>query len=174
MVVLVCLLGLCSLAWDYAAIRLAVEDSRKSVRAYLGAFRFIWRAPFRTVGLYVVLWGFVLLYLGAYAGVSQLVPQTSLVLIFLLFLVRQVTVLARVWCRLLFYSAQCALYRDVRPSPAPVEPVPESAPEPELEPAAPLDPELEPPLTEPAPPSESEQVPAEEPPDRPAGTPSVS
>ena len=153
-IVLAGLLGLCSLAFDYAAIRLAVEDSRKSVRAYLGAFRFIWRAPFRTIGLYIVLWLAALLFLGAYAGVAQLVPQTSLALIFLLFLVRQATVLAKVWCRLLFYSAQCALYQDLRLSPVPVE----SAPVPGLEPAALLGPELES-LTEPVPPIEPEQVP---------------
>jgi len=147
-VVLACLLGLCSLALDYAAIRMAVEDSRKSVRAYLGAYRIIWRAPLRTMGLYIVLWLVVLLLLGAYAGVAQLVPQTSLVLIFLLFLVRQVTVLAKVWCRLLFYSAQCALYRDLRPSPLPVEPTPV----PETESAAVLAPELAQP-TEPLPPT---------------------
>jgi hypothetical protein len=64
-VALACLLGLCSLAFDYGAIRLAVEDGRKSVRAYLGAFRFIWRAPFRTIGLYIVLWLVALLFLGA-------------------------------------------------------------------------------------------------------------
>jgi hypothetical protein len=160
-VVLACLLGLCSLAWDYAAIRLALEDSRKSVRAYLAAFRFIWRAPFRTMGLYIVLWLVVLLFLGAYAGVSRLVPQTSLALIFLLFLVRQATVLAKVWCRLLFYSAQCALYQHLRPSPVPGEP----APGPEPEPVALVGPELEP-LKEPVPPTEPDQVLPEAPPDR--------
>jgi hypothetical protein len=149
-VVLACLLGLCSLAFDYAAIRLAVEDSRKSVGAYLGSFRLIWLAPFRTVGLYIVLWLFILLFLGAYLGISGLVPQTSLVLILLLFLVRQVTVLAKVWCRLLFYSAQSVLYRDLRPHSVPVEP----APEPEPEPSAQLNLVLEP-FTEAAQPDHS-------------------
>ena len=164
-VFLACLLGLCSLAFDYAAIRLAVEDSRKSVRAYLGAFRFVWRAPFRTISLYIVLWLVVLLFLAAYAGVSWLVPQTSLALVILLFLVRQATVLAKVWCRLLFYSAQCALYRDLRPSPAPVEP----APGPEPEPAALPGLEIEPLTKEPAPPAEPGQVPPATEPDRPGG-----
>jgi hypothetical protein len=160
-VVLACLLGLCSLAFDYAAIRLAAEDSRKSVRAYLGAFRFIWRTPFRTAGLYAVLWLIALLFLGAYTGVSRLVQQTSLALIVLLFLIRQATVLAKVWCRLLFYSAQCALYLDLRPIPAPVQPVPE--PEPEA--AA---------LPEPEPATEPEPVPPEAPDDRPASASSES
>jgi hypothetical protein len=145
-VALACLLGLCSLAFDYAAIRLAVEDSGKSIRAYLGAFRLIWRTPFRTIGLYIVLWLVVLLFLAAYAGVSWLVPQTSLALVVLLFLVRQATVLAKVWSRLLFYSAQCALYRDLRPGPVPVEPAPGPLPEPSALPAepGPVPPETEP------------------------------
>ena len=162
--VLACLLGLCSLAFDYAAIRLAVENSRKSVRAYLGAFRLIWRAPLRTMGLYIVLWLVFLLFLGAYAGVSRLVPQTSLALIVLLFLVRQGAVLAKVWCRLLFYSAQCALYQDLRPTPALTEPTCGS----ELE-AASLSPELEP-LTEPAQPAGPADVSPEATPARPLGT----
>jgi hypothetical protein len=128
--VIACLLGLCNLVFDYAAIRLAAENSRKSVRTYLGAFRFIWRAPFLTIGLYIVLWLVALLFFVTYFGISQLLPQTSLALIFLLFLVRQATVLAKVCSRLLFYSAQCCLYRDMRPIPVPEEPACEMAPVP--------------------------------------------
>ena len=167
--VLACLLGLCSLAFDYAAIRLAVQDSRKSVRAYLGAFRFIWRAPLRTIGLYIVLWLVALLFLGAYFCISQSVPQTSLALVFLLFLVRQATVLAKVWTRLLFCSAQCALFYGLRPIPVPVD----LATGPEPEPAALLGPELEP-LTEPVTPTALERVPPETPPDHTTSAPSES
>jgi hypothetical protein len=165
-VVVACLLGLCSLALDYAAIKLAVEDSRKSVRAYLGAFRFIWRAPVRTIGLYIVLWLLVLVFLGAYVGISQLIPQTSLALIFLLFLVRQATVLAKVWCRMLFYSAQCALYQALRPRPVPVKTAP--VPERELPDLVGSEPEV---VTEPVRPTAPEQVSLEAPPDCPASTP---
>jgi hypothetical protein len=163
MAVLACLLGLCSLAWDYAAIRLAVEESRKSVRAYLGAFRMIWRAPLRTVGLYIALWLVALLVLGAYVGVSQVAPQTSWALICLLFLVRQATVVAKVWSRLLFYSAQCAMYRDLRPIPKPVEPVPEAVSIQENEP-----------VPEQVTPAEPEPVPPETPPDHAVSAPSES
>jgi hypothetical protein len=165
--VLACLLGLCSLGFDYAAIHLAVEDSRKSVRAYLGAFRLILRAPLRTIGLYIVLWMVALLLLGAYAGVSQFLPQTSLALIVVLFLVRQAAVVARAWCRLLFYSAQCVLYRDLRPGPGLAEPA--SGPEPK--PAVILGPELEL-LTESASPAGPAEVSPEAPSAPPAGAPS--
>jgi len=167
--VLACLLGQCSLAFDYAAIRLAGEESRKSVRAYLGAFRFIWRAPLRTMGLYIVLWLVALLFLGAYFGVSRLVPQTSLALVILLFLVRQATVFAKVWSRLLFYSAQCALYHDLRRIPVLME----AAPLPQPEPAALLAPGLESP-TESVTPTEPEQVPPEARTDHVAGATSES
>ena len=133
--VLVCLLGLCNLAFDYAAIRLAVEDSRKAVRAYLGSFRLIRRAPFRTVGLYAALWLAASLVLVAYFGVSRLLPQTSVALVLLLFVVRQAMVVAKEACRLLFCSAQCALYADLRPVPAPAIVAPEPAPGPEPAPA---------------------------------------
>ena len=123
--VLAMTLGVCSLAFDYAAIRLVTGDSLQAVRAYLGSFRVIWRAPGRTLGLYVMLWLIALLCLGAYTGISQVLPQTSMALVFLLFLVRQGAVLARAWTRLLFYSSQCAMYADLCP-PAPPEPEPET------------------------------------------------
>ena len=167
--VLACLIGQCSLAFDYAAIRLAGEESRKSVRAYLGAFRFIWRAPLRTMGLYIVLWLVALLFLGAYFGVSRLVPQTSLALVILLFLVRQATVFAKLWSRLLFYSAQCALYHDLRRIPVLME----AAPLPQPGPAALLVPGLES-LTESVTPTEPEQVPPEARTDHVAGATSES
>ena len=167
--VLACLIGQCSLAFDYAAIRLAGEESRKSVRAYLGAFRLIWRAPWRTMGLYIVLWLVALLILGAYFGVSRLVPQTSLALVILLFLVRQATVFAKLWSRLLFYSAQCALYHDLRRIPVLME----AAPLPQPGPAALLVPGLES-LTESVTPTEPQQVPPEARTDHVASAPSES
>ena len=115
------LLGLCSLAHDYGAIRLVTEDSRRAVRAYLGAFRLIWRAPLRTLGLYAAVWLIGLLLLGAYLGVAGSLPQTGMALVLLLFVVRQCAVVVKVWWRLLFYSSECALYADLRP-PAPTKP----------------------------------------------------
>jgi hypothetical protein len=126
-VVLAVTLGLCSMAFDYGAIRLVTDDSRKAVRAYLGAFRMIWRAP-RTVGLYAVIWMLALVLLATYQGASRVLPQTSLGLVFVLLLVRQCTVFGRVWTRLLFYSSQCAMYADLRP-PSPPAPVVEREPE---------------------------------------------
>jgi hypothetical protein len=108
------------------------------------------------MGLYIVLWLVALLILGAYFGVSRLVPQTSLALVILLFLVRQATVFAKVWSRLLFYSAQCALYHDLRRVPVLME----AAPLPQPEPAALLAPGLES-LTESGTPTGPEQVPPE-------------
>jgi len=137
------LLGLCSLAFDYAAIRLVVADSRKAVRAYLGACRMIWRTPGRTIGLYVMIWLIVLLALGAYLGISQVLPQTSMALVLLLFLVRQCAIVAKSWTRLLFYSSQCAMYADMRP-PAPAV-IHEPPPEPETQPATELEPVETPP-----------------------------
>ena len=71
------------------------------------------------------LWLIALFCLGAYTGISQVLPQTSMALVFLLFLVRQGAVLARAWTRLLFYSSQCAMYTNLCP-PAPPEPEPET------------------------------------------------
>ena len=142
--VLAILLALCSLAFDYAAIRLVTEDSRKAVRAYLGAFRLIWRAPVSTLVLCAVIWIIALLLLAGYAGISQMLPQTSGGLVILLFGVRQGAVLARSWCRLLFYSSQCAMYAGLCPPAPPLMAVPEPELLPESEPLPELGPLLEP------------------------------
>ena len=63
----------------------------------------------------------------------------SVGMVVLLLLVRQAMVFAKVWSRLLFYSAQCALYHDLRRIPVPME----AAPLPQPEPAALLAPGLE-------------------------------
>jgi hypothetical protein len=148
--VLAVTLGLCSLAFDYAAIRLVTDGKRHAVRAYFGAFRLIWRTPGRTISLYVMIWLITLLALGAYLGISQVLPQTSVVLVILLFLVRQCAVLARAWTRLLFYASQCAMYAELRPPAPRVIQEPEVAPE--AEPQAP---------EEAPPPSDAVEVPPE-------------
>lgn len=142
MTVLVCLLGFVSLVFDYARIRLVAEDSRRAFRVALGSFRFVWRNLGRTVGLYVALSAVTLLVMGAYFGVSLAIPQTTAATVLLLLLVRQVTVIARIWSRLLCYAGQCEMYDALKPPPAPE---PERLPEPEIipEPDAGTEPPVE-------------------------------
>jgi len=108
--VMIALLGLLNLIFDYAAIYLVAEDNRKAFRTIWRTCRFLWRNFGRTAGLAAVLWGIWVLLIAAYFGISQVFPQHTLVAVLVLLLVRQAMVLGRIWSRLLFYSTQCEMY----------------------------------------------------------------
>jgi hypothetical protein len=104
------LLGLVNLIFDYASIRLVAENGRKPFRLALGSFRFVWRHFGATSRLAAALWAIKLAIVAVYFGVSRLLPQASMGPVVLLLLVRQVTVLARIWSRLLFVASQAEMY----------------------------------------------------------------
>jgi hypothetical protein len=108
--VMLLLAGLLNLIFDYAAIHLVAEDSRKAFRSIWGSCRLVWRHFRRTTGLAAAMWTIMLVTLAAYFGVAQLFPQRSLGLVLGLLLVRQAMVLTRIWSRLLFYAGQCEMY----------------------------------------------------------------
>jgi hypothetical protein len=108
--VMIALLGSLNLIFDYAAIYLVAEDSRKAFRSIWRACGFLWRNCGRTAGLAALLWAIWVWLIAAYFGISQLFPQHTLVAVLVLLLVRQLMVLGRIWSRLLFYATQCEMY----------------------------------------------------------------
>jgi hypothetical protein len=119
------LLTLVNLAFEYGAIRLVVEDSRKAWRGLMAGFRIVARHPGKTIGLYLLLSIVLLLVVGVAFGVSRVVAQTSAVAVLLLFLFRQAAVLAKIWAWLLYFPAQAAMWQSLRE--VPPEPVAEPA-----------------------------------------------
>jgi len=115
--VLLTLLGLTGLIFDYARIRLVASDSRKAFRAAFASVRFVFANFRKTAGLYAAVWAIALALLAAYYGVSRAVTQTSLGLVVLLFAIRQAMVLAKGWTQLLFYASQAEMYAGLTPVP---------------------------------------------------------
>ena len=163
--VLLALLGLVGLIFDYARIGLVAADSRKALRGAMGAARFVFANFRRTAGLYIVVWAIALTVYAAYFGLSRVVAQTSLAWVLLLFVIRQAMVLAKSWTQLLFCASGVEMYvaltppTVVEPAPAEVppepvaEPLPAVAPEPEAVPdpaTAPQVPEAAAPASEPS------------------------
>lgn len=107
---LLLLVGLLNLIFDYTAIRLVAEDSRKAFRSIWRSFRFVWTNFGSTAVLAAVLWAIMLVLMIAYFGISRAFPQRSVGLVLVLLLVRQAVVLGRIWCRLFFYASQCEIY----------------------------------------------------------------
>lgn len=121
--VLLALVGLTGLIFDYARIKLVAADSRKAFRGAIGAVRFVFANFRKTAGLYVVVWAIALVLLAAYYGVSRVLTQTSLGPVALLFLVRQAMVLAKGWTQLLFYASGAEMYAALTPVPVVEMPV---------------------------------------------------
>ena len=109
-------LGVVNLAFDYAAIAMAVEGRRQSLRALADAFRLIWRRPAKTLALYAVLGLLLALAMGLAAGISRMSAPASVAAVIALFLFRQAAVLAKTWCWLLFFPAQAAMWRALWPA----------------------------------------------------------
>jgi hypothetical protein len=172
-----CLFGFVNLVFDYARIRLVADDSRKTWRAALGSFRFVWKNFGRTAGLYVVVSLFLVAMLAAYYGLSVVLSRPTLGAVLLLLVVQQAMVIGKMWTRLLYYSTGCEMYSALKPVVVIMEPEPVAAVEPvaaceavpaEPEPAPAAEPEIVTAEPEPAPPAEAAEF-AELPPTDGAG-----
>jgi hypothetical protein len=108
------LIGVVNLVFDYTAIHLVAEDSRKPLRSMWRSCRLVWSNFGRIAGLAGVLWGITLMVTIASIGITQAFPQRSVGAVLLLLLVRQALVLGRIWTRLLFYASQCEMYDAAR------------------------------------------------------------
>ncbi len=109
-------LALVNAAFEYAALGMAIEDSRRSMRALLAAFRFLARRPVRTLGLYAALTLILLVPVLAGFAISRAAAQTSIAAVVILFVVRQAAVLAKTWAWLLFFPAQAAMWKALHPA----------------------------------------------------------
>ncbi len=142
-------LALANAAFEYAALGMAIEDSRRSLGALLAAFRFLAQRPVRTLGLYAALTLILLVpVLGGFA-ISRAAAPASIPAVVILFVVRQAAVLAKTWTWLLFFPAQAAMWEALHPAQ-------EMAPTPAAEyviatPEAPLPPAEKPPDRDTAP-----------------------
>ncbi len=119
---------LVNMVFDYAKIRLVVEDSRKSLRAALGSFRLVWRNLRLTILTYALVTAVAVLLLLAYLRVCGWLPRHRGWWLLLLLLVQQAYMLARLGVRLLFFASQSQVYvllaRPPEPPPPPAEPAP--------------------------------------------------
>jgi hypothetical protein len=104
------LLVLASLVFDYARVRIVVEDRRSALAAILASLRFLRRHPARVLGLYV-LNGLVFVALAAlYALVAPGAGSTGPSL-WIGLAVGQAWILTRLWAKLTFYASEVSLFQ---------------------------------------------------------------
>jgi hypothetical protein len=116
------------MVFDYAKIRLVVEDSRKSLRAALGSFRLVWRHPGQTSLTYTLVTLVAVLLVVVYAPLCGAIPRGRGYWLLLVLLVQQAYMLVRLGVRLLFYASQTEVHLSLRQPPEELVEVAEAAP----------------------------------------------
>jgi len=102
-----------SMVFDYARVRMVVDDRTSSLAASAVGTKFAMTNVRSTYGLYFLLclMGFVLVAL--YAMIEKVLPQDSYWPLLLLFVLQQCYMLARFWLKAGFYACQTSLYQTI-------------------------------------------------------------
>jgi hypothetical protein len=104
------LLVICNIAFDYARVRIVVEDRRSAIGALAAGVRFAWRLRGRTVWLYVLNGAAFLVLVLAYALLSPGAPGAGLSG-WVVLLVGQTYIVGRHYLKLVFYASEIALFQ---------------------------------------------------------------
>jgi hypothetical protein len=104
------LLVLVNVVFDYAKIRIVVEDRRSALGALSAALRFVWRRLGRVAGLYALNGVAFLVVIGIWALVAPGARSGGATL-WMAFLAAQLYVLARLALKLQFLASETALFQ---------------------------------------------------------------
>lgn len=97
--------------FDYAKIRLVVNNSKKVLIETGFTISFLLKRFFRAWGLYLLIFLIALIFGFIYLEISRIIPSTNFLLVLLVFAWQQVYILSRLWIKLLFFSSQLEFYR---------------------------------------------------------------
>lgn len=104
------LLVLCNVAFDYARVRIVVEDRRSAIGALAAGTRFVWRNLGKAGALYAVNAAAFLLLVLVYALLSPGAPRAGLSG-WAVLLAGQMYIIARHYLKLLFYASEIAFFQ---------------------------------------------------------------
>ncbi len=104
------LLVAASLVFDYARIRIVVEDRRSALGALAAAIRFVRRHAGGTIGLYLLNGAAFVLLVLIYAAIAPGAPRSG-ASAWLVLAVGQIYIVARHYLKLVFYGSQTAYFQ---------------------------------------------------------------
>jgi hypothetical protein len=104
------LLAVASIVFDYARIRIVVEDRRSALGAVIAALRFVRRHAGGTIGLYLVNAAAYVAVVLTYAAVAPGAPRSGLSL-WLVLATGQLYIVVRHYLKLVFYGSQAAYFQ---------------------------------------------------------------
>ncbi len=99
------------MTFDYARISTVVQEEHNVLRSVLKGFRFVFRHPGVTLGLYGLLFLLQVCATILYVLLRSLIPQTGPFGVLSAFVLLQLFVLVLVWIRCWLYSSQMYLFR---------------------------------------------------------------
>jgi len=99
------------MVFDYARIRVVLEEEVDILTTVGKSFGFVFRHLIPTLGLYYLIFlsSFVLSIL--YVLLKEIIPQSQLMTVLLAFLIQQLFMFSLIWVRCWLYSSQMELYR---------------------------------------------------------------
>jgi hypothetical protein len=112
-VVVLFLVAFLFMIFDYARIRMVVDERTSSLGATAAGAKFAISNALQTYGLYLLLTFIGVVLIIAYAVIEKSMPQASYWPLFFLFVIQQCYVIARLWLKAGFYASQISLYRTV-------------------------------------------------------------
>jgi hypothetical protein len=127
-VLLIVMLGFVVTVFDYAKVRLAVDGSRKSLRAALDSARLVGGNLGRTMGGWAAVTVAGVLFFVLWRTVENAVESRTLGSVLLLLVVQQIYVLSRVWVRLMYWGVAIEVDAGLRLPPEEETGVPAAVP----------------------------------------------
>jgi len=99
------------MVFDYARIKIVLEDSRNVIKSALGAFGFVFRHLGSTLGLFSLLFLVQVAVTLVYIFIQGFIPQYHFWGVLIAFLFQQVFIFSLIWVRCWLYSSQMELYK---------------------------------------------------------------
>ena len=117
MLLLLLLIAVVNMVFDYARIASVINDRRKMLRETFKAVGFAFRHPVSAFGLYLILGVSGLALFAFLFWLRSLVYQDSLGAILLAVVIAQLAMASRMWTRVAYYAGQVDLYQSLVPAP---------------------------------------------------------
>jgi len=99
------------MVFDYARIKVVLEDENNILKATGKAFRFVFKRPFSTLGLFYLIFFLNIAVTVIYILVKEIIPQSDVLTVLSAFFLQQLFIFALIWIRCLLYASQWELYR---------------------------------------------------------------
>jgi len=112
---------LISIIADNAKFILALDDSKKAFKAFLGAIRFCFKKFFSLFPLYIVITLLFVLVVYLYSQVSSLISHSTIATLLILFIIQQIFIWSRIAFRYWFLASHYQYYKTRHVTGIPIE-----------------------------------------------------